>query len=73
MSQGAGLVLDPRAPLLLVTCTVESTIVGPDGRPRTEEQMQQRAVRVPRVPAGYDDCVAMAEELVVRLRVVGGW
>lgn len=57
--------LDQREPLLVVTCTVESTTVGDDGRARKETQPQHRAVRVPRMPAGYDDCVALAEELVV--------
>lgn len=60
------LALDPREPLLVVTYIVEGTAVGANGRARTEEQVQQRAVRVPWVPVGYDDCVALAEELVVR-------
>lgn len=59
--------LDPREPLLIVRCTVESTTTELDGWGRVEEETpQQRAVRIPRVPAGYDDCGRMAEELVVR-------
>lgn len=60
------LALDPQEPLLVVHCVVESTVTGSNGRSRIEEKAQQRAVRVPRMPACYDDCVAMAEELVVR-------
>jgi len=59
------LVLDPREPLLVVHCTVEATIAGAEGRTHLEERAQERAVQVPRMPRDYDDCVAMAEELVV--------
>lgn len=58
--------LDPREPLLVIRYMVESTMTESDGRVRVEETLQQRTVRIPRTPAGYDDCVAIAEELVVR-------